>query len=64
MDLAARIGEFRFLIRDRDAEFTGAFDDVSTTEGMRMVETPPWAGSGELSCGMLDTDGTGALTGC
>jgi hypothetical protein len=30
MDLVSQIGSFRFFIRDRDAEFTAAFDN------------PPW----------------------
>ena len=37
MDLAGRIGSFRLLIRDRDAKFTGAFDDLFAGEGVRIV---------------------------
>jgi putative transposase len=43
MHLADCAEQFRFLIRDRDAKFTRAFDDVFHGDGISIIQTPPQA---------------------
>ena len=43
IDLDQRPDRLRFLLRDRDAKFTDAFDAVFTGAGIKVIRTPPQA---------------------
>jgi putative transposase len=43
LDLGDHAGDFKFLIRDRDAKFTAMFDEVFRAEGIQIVLTAPQA---------------------
>jgi putative transposase len=65
MDLEDRIGQFKFLIRDRDTKFTAAFDAVFGSEGIRVVRTPIRAPrANALAERWVATSGGSCWTGC
>jgi len=38
--MGQELGQFKFLIRDRDSKFSGSFDNVFATEGLKVLRTP------------------------
>jgi hypothetical protein len=40
MNLGDRVGQFRYLIHDRDTKFTDSIDAVFGSEGVRILRTP------------------------
>jgi putative transposase len=50
MDFGERADNLKFLIRDRDAKYTDAFDAVFTATGMRIITTPVQAPRANAIC--------------
>jgi hypothetical protein len=50
MDLGQRVATVKFLIRDRAGQFTSSFDTVFTTEGIRILASPPQAPRANAIC--------------
>ena len=50
MDQAERAGGLKFLIRDRDAKYTDAFDAVFTATGVHIIRTPVQARRANATC--------------
>ena len=50
MDFGERADNLKFLIRDRDAKYTDAFDAVFTAAGIRIITTPVQAPRANAIC--------------
>jgi putative transposase len=50
MDLGDRINAFRFFVRDRDAKFTSAFDEILASKGVKIVKNPTADATSKLLC--------------
>jgi putative transposase len=50
VELGERMAWLRFFIRDRDAKFTAAFDEVFRAGGVRIIKSPPQAPRANAIC--------------
>jgi transposase InsO family protein len=50
IDLSDPVTTVKFLLRDRDSRFTGAFDAVSTADSIRILTSPPQAPRANALC--------------
>jgi putative transposase len=51
-----RLARTQFLIRDRDAKYSGPFDEMSRCEGVRVIRTPDTLTQGKCLCRALCED--------
>ena len=50
MELADHANAVRYLVRDRDTEYTGSFDAVFAADGVRVIRTPVRAPRANATC--------------